>query len=295
MTLVKNVRFAFVAAAVALSASVASAQELRPWMHSEIGAAWSQGYKGQGTSITVIDDFRSRSRITGDLRGTTEALRHGEWTSLEARMIAPSATVFNHDFNTNSAVKLRTGLNILNLSYAWFSDQGGPGVNWNRRETSIIDYAQQGKAVVVKAAGNDSIAVGAANSWGLVDYLNRDLIGDQSAIFVGALNSHGTVDNKASLASYSNIAGNNATVQNQFLVVGVTRNTTGLSGTSFAAPIVAGYAAVLGSKFNTATPTQIANQLLDTARTDTISGYAANVHGRGEASIARALSPSAIE
>ena len=295
MTLVKNVRFAFVAATVALSASVASAQELRPWMHSEIGAAWSQGYKGQGTSITVIDDFRSRSRLNANLRGTTEALRHGEWTSLEARMIAPSATVYDFDYNTNRPVTLRSGLNVLNLSYGYYAEADGPGVRWNRSETSIINYAQQGKAVVVKAAGNDGVAVGAANSWGTADYLSRDLIGDQSAIFVGALNSHGTTDNKASLASYSNTAGNNTTVQNQFLVVGVDRSAMGLSGTSLAAPMVSGYAAVLGSKFTSATPTQIANQLLDTARTDTISGYAANIHGRGEASIARALSPSAID
>ncbi len=83
-------------------------------------------------------------------------------------------------------------------------------------------------------------------------------------------------------------------MQNQFLAVGVRDDLTGLNGTSFAAPVVSGYAAVLGSKFTTATPVQITNQLLNTARTDTILNYSTAVHGRGEASIARALAPASI-
>jgi subtilisin family serine protease len=223
-----------------------------------------------------------------------ELRRHGEWTALEASMIAPSAKVYARDFGNISAVKLQRGLNTLNLSYGMMAADGYTSVGWSQREASIISYARDGKAVAVKAAGNDAVAVGAANSSGLVDYLNRDLIGKQSAIFVGALSLHGTVDIKASLASYSNTAGSNTTVQSQFLVVGVTGDKTGLYGTSFAAPIVSGYASVLGSKFTRATPTQIANQLLNTARQDTILEYSADLHGRGEASIARALAPAAI-
>lgn len=294
MKISKSVSFAMAVATLVMSATVTAAQEVRPWMHSEIGQAWSLGYKGQGTSITVIDDFTSGYGYYGDLRGYTELRHHGDWTALEASMIAPSAKVYEHDFGNTSAVKLQRGLNTLNLSYGMMANEGYTSVSWSQPEASIISYARYGKAVVVKAAGNDAVAVGAANSSGKVDYLNRDLIGKQSAIFVGALSFHGTVDNKASLASYSNTAGSNTTVQNQFLVVGVTGNNTGLYGTSFAAPIVSGYASVLGSKFRRATPTQITNQLLSTARQDTISGYSADLHGRGEASIERALAPSAI-
>ena len=121
------------------------------------------------------------------------------------------------------------------------------------------------------------------------------MIGAKTAIFVGALNTNGTITNKATRASYSNIPGNNPVVQNQFLMVGVEAYRTGLAGTSFAAPIISGYAAVLGSKFTTATPTQITNQLLNTARKDTIAGYSASQHGRGEASLSRALSPVSIK
>ena len=77
--------------------------------------------------------------------------------------------------------------------------------------------------------------------------------------------------------------------------MGVEGNKTGLYGTSFAAPIVSGYAAIIGSKFTSANATQITNQLLNTARQDTIASYNASIHGRGEASLTRALAPVAIK
>lgn len=289
-----SVRVAAVAAALAL-ATASHAQEVRSWMNPEIGEAWSLGYKGQKTSITVIDDFSSSSRFSGILGSTTQTLRHGEWTRLEASMIAPSATMYAHDFSNSKAVTLRSGFNTLNLSYGMFAKDGYTSIRWSNRESSIISYARDGKAVVVKAAGNDAVAVGAANKDGQVDYLNRDLTGRQAALFVGALDKNGTTSSPASLAWYSNFAGSNTTVQQQFLVVGVEGHKTNLYGTSFAAPVVSGYAAVLSSKFTSATPTQIRNQLLSTARTDTIANYNVAIHGRGEASIARALAPTSIK
>lgn len=276
-------------------ATVTSAQTVRPWMSSEVGSAWSQGYKGQGTTITVIDDFRSGSTFSGNLTGVKQVGTHGQWTATEAKMIAPSGTVRGWDYTQGSTIPLAKGLNIMNLSYGMMAPSGYSSLRWSGQETSIINYAKQGSAVVSKAAGNDSgIAIGAPNRNGQVDYLGRDLIGAKAAIFVGALNTNGTTAAKATIASYSNVAGSNPTVQNQFLVVGVDASKTGLAGTSFAAPIVTGYAAILGSKFAAATPTQITNQLLTTARTDTISGYNAAIHGRGEASLTRALAPASI-
>ncbi len=266
------------------------------WMSSEIGAAWSDGYKGQGVTITFLDDFNSTSRFGGNLGPGYQVLRHGEWTRLEGSMIAPSATIVSQDFNSGRAVMLARGLNVVNLSYAMYAGAGysASQIGWSAQETSIINYAA-GSAVISKAAGNDGIAVGATNASGNVDYLNLALVGKSSAIFVGALSSNGTTTQKASLASYSNKAGNNLSVQNNFLTVGVTGDKTGLYGTSFAAPIISGYAAVLGSKFTTASATQITNQLLNTARQDTLQNYSAAVYGRGEASIGRALAPITIK
>ena len=276
--------------------SQSQSSTLQGWMSPEIGSAWSKGYKGSGVTITMIDDFTSNNRYSGNFGKGTQALRHGEWTSTEAQMIAPEATMKFQDFSKNTAVGLSNGLNVLNLSYGAFAQAGysSNSIGWSPRENSIISYAQNGQAVVSKAAGNDAVAVGAANSAGNVDYLNLALKGAKTAIFVGALSANGTTTSKASLAYYSNTAGADTTVQRQFLVVGVEGSKTNLYGTSFAAPIISGYAAILGSKFTSASPTQIVNQLLNTARQDTISNYSAALHGRGEASIARALAPATI-
>jgi hypothetical protein len=172
-------------------------------------------------------------------------------------------------------------------------------IAWSAREQSIINYATNGTAVISKAAGNDyGITVGGATSTGKTDYLNLALINTKSAIFVGALDKNGTTTSRAKIASYSNIAGANTAVQNKFLVVGVNGGNDPnykLYGTSFAAPVISGYSAILGSKFQTADATKISNQLLNTARTDTIANYSASVYGKGEASIARALAPVSIK
>lgn len=270
---------------------------LQSWMSSEVGDAWSQGYKGQGVNIKVVDDFSSSSRYSGNFGDGLKLLRHGEWTLKEASMIAPAATISTQDFSTGSRVSLARGLNVLNLSYGMYAASGftSSQIGWSAQEQSIISYAQNGNAVISKAAGNDAVPIGSANASGNVDYLNVALKGAQSAIYVGALNSNGTTTAPATLASYSNRAGLDTTVQNHFLVVGVDGAKTGLYGTSFAAPIVTGYAAILGSKFTSATATTITNQLLNTARQDTISNYDPSIHGRGEASITRALAPVAIK
>lgn len=162
-------------------------------------------------------------------------------------------------------------------------------------ETSIIDYAKTGKAVVVKSAGNDSVAIGAATSDGRTDYFAPHFATATSGLLVGALEKNGSTSSPAKIASYSNVAGNDVNIQNRFVTVGVDSSTMGLAGTSFAAPIVSGYAAILGSKFTSATPVQVTNQLLNTARTDTILNYNPTVHGRGEASLSRALAPVALQ
>jgi subtilisin family serine protease len=274
------------------------AQTAQPWMHADVKSAWSQGYKGQGTTITVIDDYTSNSMLTGNFGTGTKTQRHGDFTLLEASMVAPSANMRAMDFGNTGAVGLNNGLNVLNASYGMYAANGYANnqIGWSAREASMISYAKTGAAVVVKAAGNDGVAVTGVNAAGNADYLNRALVGAQSAIFVGALSRNGSnfILSQASMASYSNVAGTDKAVQNNFVVVGVDSSQTRLQGTSFAAPIVSGYVAVLGSKFTQASATQITNQLLNTARTDTIANYNAATHGRGEASLSRALAPVAI-
>jgi len=279
------------------SRSVLTTIATQSWMSTDVGAAWSQGYKGQGVTMTFVDEFSGKDPFSGNLGQGVQTQLHGYWTREEAGMIAPSATIVSKDFTTSNAVTLsKTGLNVINLSYAMFA-KAGYNVNqigWSAEESSIISYARNGQAVISKAAGNDSVAMGTRTSSGVQDYLGDALIGTQSAIFVGALNSNGTTSKKASLASYSDTAGTNVSVQQHFVVVGVQGSTTGLYGTSFAAPVITGYAAILGSKFKTATPTQIANRLLSTARKDTLVNYNAATYGMGEASLSNAIAPTSI-
>ncbi|WP_216154125.1 S8 family serine peptidase [Polynucleobacter sp. JS-Safj-400b-B2] len=274
---------------------------VQSWMNSEVGDAWAAGYKGQGTTITFVDDFKSNSVYSGNVNGTVKLLQHGMWTSDMAKLVAPSAAINTQDLSNLNAVQLaRGGLNTINLSYAIYANSGYTAnqINWSAREQSIINYANNGSAVISKAAGNDyGVAVGSTNSSGKIDYLNSALMNSKSAIFVGALDKNGTTASKANIASYSNVAGADTAVQNKFLVVGVTGGNDSnnkLYGTSFAAPIISGYSAILGSKFTTADATKISNQLLSTARTDTIANYNASTYGKGEASIARALAPVSI-
>lgn len=291
-----------VIAALALFGGVSTTQAQtttpvwRTWMSPDVADAWTAGYKGQKTTITFIDDFSSASKFGGNLTGTSQVLRHGEWTRLEGSMIAPLATIKSKEFRSSTSVSLATGLNVLNLSYGMYARAGysASQIGWSGQESSIISYARNGRAVIAKAAGNDGVAIGGTNKNGQVDYLNLALVGTQSTIYVGALNTNGTVANKASLASYSNKAGTNTSVQSHFLVVGVDSSKMGLAGTSFAAPVISGYASILGSKFTTATPTQITNQLLNTARKDTLLNYNAATYGMGEASLGRALAPLSI-
>jgi subtilisin family serine protease len=233
---------------------------------------------------------------SGNLSGTRLRKTHGEWTSEQAKLVAPEAGVRKVDYNTNATTgyALASGLNVINNSYGIPADPSYGFADLNPLEQSTITHAQNGRAVVVMAAGNDGKPMGTVIG-GDVDIFARELVGKPGTIFVGALDKNGSPDAKANLADYSMSAGNNAQVQSQFLVVGVDAAKTGLSGTSFAAPIVSGYAAIMGSKFTSATPAQITNQLLNTARTDTIQGYAPSVHGKGEASLSRALAPAALQ
>jgi len=268
------------------------------WMSPDVQGAWGDGYLGQGVTMTFVDDFTSRSRLFGNLGDGITRMRHGEWTSTEGSMIAPSATIVKDDFYSEDPIALAANkFNVVNLSYGFVDPAANYTDGWASaypQEESIIEAATTGAALIAKSAGNSGVAVGTPDSDGVLDYLGKGLIGTQSTIFVGALDSNGTTSNKASLASYSNYAGSDADVQSHFLVVGVESGMTGLAGTSFAAPIVAGYGAILSNKFPGASPTQVADKLLSTARRDTVVDYNASIYGMGEASLANALAPQTV-
>lgn len=308
--LIMKLRLLLIFTCLLVGLSHASAQVLQNWMNPDITQAWSQGYKGAGTTITFVDDFSTASsaKFSGNMNGATQNQAHGYWTSEQSSLVAPSATIHTVDYNTtsNQAVPLtKLGLNVVNLSYALYIPTASfnTNISLGAEQTSLINDAKNGTAVISKAAGNDGIpmtftsgrTVGVYGSANGLDVMNYFLRGTQSGIYVGALSSNGSTSKPASMAYYSNTPGTDSVVQSHFLVVGVNSSQMGgLAGTSFAAPIISGYAAILGSKFSAATPTAITNDLLNTARTDTLKNYSASIYGKGEASLSRALAPASI-
>ena len=102
-------------------------------------------------------------------------------------------------------------------------------------------------------------------------------------MFVGALD-----DNGVSLASYSYYAGN---LKNDFIVANDDVLSKGdAAGTSFAAPRVAGAAALVKQKFPSLTSAQIKQVLLQTADDLGSTGVDA-IYGHGKLNVMNALSP----
>ena len=296
----------------AATGSTTTLPKAQNWMSSDVSAAWSSGFSGKGTTITFVDDFNSSSKFSGNINGTVQTQTHGNWTSEQAGLIAYSANIIKTDFNAsgNTPVTLARGLNIINASFGMYASSAYANYNftYNNQVNSMVSYANSTNAVtsalIVKAAGNDAIPIGyltagkfmpGINASGNFDALNKSLRGAPNVIYAGALSTNGSSTAPAVMASYSNTAGTDPTIQKQFLVVGVNSSQMGIAGTSFAAPIISAYGSIIGSKFTTASPTQITNQLLSTARTDTLNNYSAAVYGRGEASLSRALAPVSIK
>lgn len=278
------------------------------WMNGEIKySAWDKGYTGQGTQIVILDFFTTTNPFYAKLDNVNVQARHGSHVAKMARLLAPNSTIKHIDYYDKTRNELpidSTKLNVINASFSVFMNKdvvkpGEVSGNYPFLVQSLIDHAHRGRSVVVKAAGNYGVNMGEHLTSGTYtdreDALNTSLLTSKSAIFAGALSNFGTSTNKASLASYSNKAGLDLEFQKRFLVTGVRSYEIGVAGTSLAAPIISSYASILGSKFKTATPTQVANQLLSTARTDTLVNYDPSIYGRGEVSLSRALSPVSLK
>ena len=277
------------------------------WQHTDVMNAWRSGFKGQGTTVHVHDQFNG-APTSVDLNpglALNQYATHGGMVSEVVRRTAPLANIERRQW-INGNISLQAGrLNVINASYALIDSTNAGVVGFVRNQMQLAPLAHAGAAVVVKAAGNSATSLSSVGGTG--DVLNIALKGAKSVIFAGALQSHSTQASTirlgrwsfsvggtvASKAWYSNTPGSDPEYQSKFLMVGVPSNMT-VAGTSFAAPQISAYAAMVGSKFTQATPEQVTNQLLNTARQDTIRGYNRAEHGMGEASLSRALAPVAI-
>jgi subtilisin family serine protease len=122
-------------------------------------------------------------------------------------------------------------------------------------------------------------------------FINSPAYKDKT-ILVGALDQNG-----GSLASYSNMAGSFSA---RFVVAdgrGLGNSAGGYEeGTSFAAPRVSGYVAILRQKFPNLNASSSASVILDTATWNSGKWGEKNatnqaIYGQGEANLGRALAP----
>ena len=290
----------------------------------EVVDAWNLGWTGKGVNV-LIEDF------------TTQ--QHGVITTLLAYRYAPGATLYGLnigvDQSFHSVVNLANEtykgtplkLGVVNASYvadlvkltnlkSGCTDKQLLQARVDYAPSALLitnrfqDAAYKGQvnytdAVITKAAGNDQLPSDQ-------EPINKALA-DISAInnrllIVGAVDQAGSAATPVGMASYSNKAGTDASVNSRYLLASgtvpfvtgglVVDGTTVVAnsnvGTSYAAPRVAGMVAIVRSKFPNLNASQTASIMLDTARYDTLNCYPAcnpAIYGRGEASLSRALAP----
>ena len=211
---------------------------------------------------------------------------------------------FDNSWNCNNGCGIAPSSAAYNAGIASAAQFNSAWVNLLAGSYSVSNLNNLSNAVITKAAGNNALD-------SKYDTLTLALTNNSSTaarlLVVGALDKTGSVSSLASLASYSNFSGSNSAIANRFVLAngnmpfvsgGVSINGSAITGveqgTSFAAPIVAGYAAVVMQKFPNLTAANTSNIILDTARTDTLSctpNCDPAIYGKGEASLSRALAP----
>jgi subtilisin family serine protease len=144
-------------------------------------------------------------------------------------------------------------------------------------------------AVFVKAAGNSACTISNTDCDAYNAVLHDANNFKDKSLIVGALAEAG-----GAIASYSNRAGS---YSDRFVVAdgrGLLKTSGAYDqGTSFAAPRVAGYLAIMRQKYPNLTAEEVASIILSTAKWNPVWGEknAANqeIYGQGEADLDRAL------
>ena len=284
------------------------------WAHSDVTTARNEGWTGKGIQVGIIDNFTlsvDNSIAVGNLKKT-----HGEIVQSMATGItgvANAATAVRLDLGASTITQAQLNAigqsRVINMSISDFNSNLHNNSARVEEFKSLLPSISNGSALVTKAAGNDSLEMGQGLTTqypkaggervvgetfiGQSDLINTALRTAPGVVFVGALTGNG-----GTLASYSNKAGTDAEYQKRFLVVGIDESRNGgLPGTSFAAPIVAGYGAIIMQKFVNLNGAQTAELLLNTTKWNANFGAknATNqaIYGQGEASLNQALAPSA--
>ena len=261
---------------------------------------------GKNVKVGIADSFNSNGRIDA----------HGDWVALVQSSVAPEATVEYADvLSSPSLVGL---VSDITWAYDYFETNGYHIINnsWGieraQRDASgaytgnvysdfdsLVNTTVQGfdtsgtesaQGLYIMAGGNGGVHCGSRQiencNWiaAVTDKLReRGYSGGSRVIFVGSLE-----DNSNDLAAYSYFAGD---LKEDFIVAHDDIFSPGDgAGTSFAAPRVAGAAALVKQKFPNLTSEQIKQVILQTADDLGATGVDA-VFGYGKLNVLNTLSP----
>ena len=269
-------------------------------------SAWQQGWTGKNVKVGIADSFNSNGRIDA----------HGDWVALVQSSVAPEATVEYADVLSTSTL---VGLLLdITSAYNYFETNGYHIVNnsWGieraQRDASgaytgavhsdfdsLVNTTVQGfstsgsegaQGLYIMAGGNGGVHCGSRQiencNWiaAVTDKLRENgYPAGSRLILVGSLD-----DNSNNLAGYSYFAGD---LKEDFIVAHDDIFSPGDgAGTSFAAPRVAGAAALVKQKFPNLTSEQIKQVILQTADDLGTTGVDA-VFGYGKLNVLNTLSP----
>lgn len=261
-----------------------------PGFFVEIGTYANSTRSDRGTYILASDlNIRLSSPQFGVAKDAT--VLRDDFLTYQSSTNGLFSVLKNWGVGNDAASSSYRSLSVVNLSLGGTSRNAVSNKAVYSTQLSFANSSVVPDAVFVKAAGNSTCVVSQTNCDPLnAVFYNSSQFKDKS-ILVGALAQAG-----GSIASYSNTAGSFA---DRFVVAdgrGV-REQDGsyVQGTSFAAPRVAGYAAILRQKFPNLTAPSTVNVILDTATWNPVWGAkdatTQGIYGQGEANLGRALAP----
>ena len=231
-----------------------------------VQAAYLAGYTGQGSTVLNLD-WSTHVDPTGASHQTkVNQVIAGSGGVATYATLVPVTTETGSNWNAviSSTLAGMTNGQIINLSAG-----GGVGTNTSQ----ITSPANPANILITVAAGNTNVP---ALQYTLPAAIYNSTYVN-NAIIVGALGTDGNI------ASWSATAGAAA----DRFVVDYGTSTSIYSGTSYSAPRVAGYAAIIKQKYPNATGSQIATAILNTAVLK--PGWDPVIYGKGQVDLTAAL------
>ena len=251
--------------------------------------AHSEGVTGEGIKIGVSDVTRDTESRGGDLAWANSYVKHGTHSQKIVEAFAPGAEieVFNKESTWNGETQQSANIFSLDGGDKYDIINVSHGGSYSRGTIDALSeyFTQQNlkdDLLFTIAAGNDGtdcLSWTACNGQAVIVAEDRP----ETTIVVGAL-----ADNGTELMGYSQKAG---MLKNNFLSTSAIPYTDDYwsQGTSFAAPVVAGAAALVMDKFGT-NAAETVDILFNTADDLGVPGVD-DVFGHGALNIQAALSP----